>query len=110
MAERTTSPWPRPPYPEDDWDTATQSGDLQSPVRPDNAHTSTETQRQPSPNRSSHGRESGEQTDFDGNMPDFVREKTAELAGPPVQADVHLVQFADGDPGNPKNWSKAYKW
>ena len=44
-------------------------------------------------------------------MPDFIREKTAELAGPPdSQQDVKVVEFADGDPENPKNWSKAYKW
>lgn len=110
MAERATSPGHHPPYLEGDWDATTQRGDqsqlhFEPGVRPDDAHPSTEPQRQPSPGRqssdSSHGSESGEQTDFDGNMPDFHREKEAEL---------DVVVFADGDPGNPKNWSKAYKW
>jgi hypothetical protein len=27
-----------------------------------------------------------------------------------TRQDYKLVEFADGDPENPKNWSKTYKW
>lgn len=29
---------------------------------------------------------------------------------PPHSSKYHLVEFEDGDPENPKTWSKAYKW
>lgn len=37
----------------------------------------------------------------EGNRPPF---------GPDTRRDYKLVTFADGDPENPKNWSKAMKW
>lgn len=40
--------------------------------------------------------------------PQPPKEKIPE--GGETQQDYKLVTFAEGDPGNPKNWSKGYKW
>ncbi|EAA34915.2 hypothetical protein GE21DRAFT_1959 [Neurospora crassa] len=40
--------------------------------------------------------------------PQPPKEKIPE--GGEIQQDYKLVTFAEGDPGNPKNWSKGYKW
>lgn len=40
--------------------------------------------------------------------PEPQKEKIPE--GGETQQDYKLVTFAEGDPANPKNWSKAYKW
>jgi hypothetical protein len=36
--------------------------------------------------------------------------KVDKLPNGETRQDYKLVEFADGDPENPKNWSKAYKW
>ncbi len=44
-----------------------------------------------------------------GNLHGEINEAKKQV---PLDTERHykLVQFAEGDPGNPKNWSKAYKW
>ncbi len=37
-------------------------------------------------------------------------EKAAKPPQGETREDYKLVAFADGDPGNPKNFSKAFKW
>ena len=37
-------------------------------------------------------------------------EKDHKAPGGDTRQDYKLVEFAPGDPENPKNWSKAYKW
>lgn len=37
-------------------------------------------------------------------------EKDAKPLDGQTRQDYKLVDFAEGDPENPKNWSKAYKW
>jgi hypothetical protein len=47
------------------------------------------------------------------NMAEFTQEKpNGEMAGPigPDGRQYKLVTFMENDPGNPKNWSKAFKW
>lgn len=37
-------------------------------------------------------------------------DKAPKLPNGETQLDYKLVEFAEGDPENPKNWSKAFKW
>lgn len=37
-------------------------------------------------------------------------DKPTKLPNGETRQDYKLVAFADGDPENPKNWSKAWKW
>lgn len=43
-----------------------------------------------------------------GNMEEIKDPKLADHLN--ANQDYKLVTFAEGDPANPKNWSKAYKW
>lgn len=49
----------------------------------------------------------------EANLAEYTEEHpSGEIAGPigPDGQEYRLVTFAVGDPENPKNWSKAYKW
>lgn len=53
----------------------------------------------------------------EANMKEYTSEEpTGEIKGPNIvgpngeQQQYKLVTFTPGDPENPKNWSKAYKW
>jgi hypothetical protein len=49
----------------------------------------------------------------DANLAEYTTEQpSGEIEGPmgPDGRRLKLVTFRPGDPGNPKNWSKGYKW
>ncbi|KAM7200183.1 Major facilitator superfamily domain containing protein [Naviculisporaceae sp. PSN 640] len=110
MPERTTPL--NPGHPDDDWDSAT---DVEHPVQYESIvqNTTPEPTRQSSaalpPTRA--GSDSGENTETDDHHQQIQHEKQTKLSGlPDTHRDYKLVEFAEGDPENPKNWSKAYKW
>ncbi|KAM7202672.1 Major facilitator superfamily domain containing protein [Rhypophila sp. PSN 637] len=111
MPERTTAPV-SPGNPDDDWDSTTDVEDhhaqFESIVHNNPAPVPT---TQPSTALPS-GSDSGEQTDETEDHHRQIRhEKQTKRSGlPDTQRDYKLVEFTEGDPENPMNWSKAYKW
>jgi hypothetical protein len=94
MAERNTAS-PAPPYPYDNEDNLTYASII-PPEPPINDTTATDARREP----------------FHQQVPAAVAvEKQGKLGGTPdTGLDYKLVAFAPGDPEDPKNWSKLYKW
>jgi hypothetical protein len=43
-------------------------------------------------------------------QPSTTMEKDGNALNGDTRQDYKLVSFVDGDPGNPKNWSKPFKW
>ncbi|KAK4167107.1 major facilitator superfamily domain-containing protein [Cladorrhinum sp. PSN259] len=102
MAERNTAS-PAPPYPYDNEDNLTYASIIppQPPVDPtwspsNDGTTTTDARQEP----------------FHQHFPAAVAaEKQGKLGGAPgTGLDYKLVAFAPGDPEDPKNWSKPYKW
>ncbi|KAK0748355.1 major facilitator superfamily domain-containing protein [Apiosordaria backusii] len=93
MAAPTPATGPVPPYPYDSDDTAHYASTIPPETTRGSTWSSTDRSHDTRP-----------------HVPPPL-EKHGKLAGvADTQQDYTLVTFAPGDPDDPKNWSKAYKW
>ncbi|KAK4171374.1 major facilitator superfamily domain-containing protein [Triangularia setosa] len=93
MAAPTSATGPAPPYPYDSDDNAHYASIIPPEPNAGSARSSIDRSRETRPQV----------------LPQA--EKHAKLAGTTdTRQDYKLVTFAPGDPDDPKNWSKAYKW
>ncbi|KAK4456448.1 putative transporter [Cladorrhinum samala] len=104
MEDRTTSSaGPAPPYPDGNINTTDYASTIPPQVPMDSAGSSSS----PADNDSSNARKQP----FQHATAPAAAEKSGRMQGAADRGlDYKLVTFAPGDPEDPKNWSKAFKW